>query len=167
MSPGWRSAILPTVGRNKAAASATGTPARSAALFLPTVGEIAERHPELKLIVDHMAAPPGSRGEAAYRFQPELLALARYPNVAVKATGQIGYAEDAYPFRSFHEPLHRVFDAFGPDRMFWGTDITRMPCSWRQCVTVFTEELPWLKGSDLDLVMGEALCNWVGWRLPG
>ena len=59
------------------------------------------------------------------------------------------------------------FDAFGPDRMFWGTDITRMPCSWRQCVTVFTEELPWLKGRDLDLVMGEALCNWVGWRLPG
>ena len=103
----------------------------------------------------------------AYRFQPELLALAKYPNVAVKATGQPGYAEDAYPFRSFHEHLHRVFDAFGPQRMFWGTDITRMPCSWRQCVTVFTEELPWLKGRDLELVMGEALCNWVGWTLPG
>ncbi len=51
--------------------------------------------------------------------------------------------------------------------MFWGTDITRMPCSWQQCVSVFTEELPWLQGRDLDLVMGEALCNWVGWPLPG
>ena len=39
--------------------------------------------------------------------------------------------------------------------------------SWRQCVTVFTEELSWLKGPDLDLVMGLALRNWVGWRLPG
>jgi hypothetical protein len=57
-------------------------------------------------------------------------------NVAVKATGQPLYAEDAYPFRSFQEHLHRCFDAFGADRMFWGTDITRMPCSWRQCVTV-------------------------------
>ena len=114
-----------------------------------------------------MAVPPGSSGPSAYRFQPELLALAKYPNVAVKATGQPGYAEDAYPFRSFHEHLHRCFDAFGPERIFWGTDITRMPCSWRQCVTVFTEELPWLKGRDLELVMGEALCNWVGWRLPG
>jgi hypothetical protein len=28
-----------------------------------------------------MAVPPGSRGESAYRFQPELLALARYPNL--------------------------------------------------------------------------------------
>jgi predicted TIM-barrel fold metal-dependent hydrolase len=141
--------------------------ALASALFLPTVGKIAERHPRLKLIVDHMAVPPGSSGAASYRFQPELLALAKHPNVAVKATGQIGYAEDAYPYRSFHEHLHRVFDAFGPDRVFWGTDITRMPCPWRQCLTVFTEELPWLKGRDLDLVMGEAICNWVDWRLPG
>jgi hypothetical protein len=50
--------------------------------------------------------------------------------------------------------------------MFWGTDITRMHCTWRQCVTLFIEELPWLNGRDLDLVIGEALCNWVGWRLP-
>src|SRR6267154_784308 len=62
--------------------------------------------------------------------------------------------------------LHGCFDAFGPERMFWGTDITRMPCSRRQCMTLFTEELPWLKGRDLDLVMGEALCNWNDWPLP-
>jgi predicted TIM-barrel fold metal-dependent hydrolase len=47
----------------------------AAALFLPTVGQIAERHPGLRLIVDHMAVPPGSPGESAYRFQPELLQL--------------------------------------------------------------------------------------------
>ena len=44
--------------------------------------------------------------------------------------------------------------------MFWGTDITRMPCSWRQCVTMFTEELPWLSGRDQELVMGRAVCDW-------
>jgi hypothetical protein len=50
--------------------------------------------------------------------------------------------------------------------MFWGTDITRMPCSWRQCVTMFTEELPWLSGRDRELVMGRAVCAWLGWTLP-
>jgi hypothetical protein len=129
-------------------------------------GQIAERHPGLKLIVDHMGVPRASKGEAAYRFQPELLALAKYPSVAVKATGQAGYAEGEYPFRSLHPHLHRCFDAFGPERMFWGTDITRMHCSWRQCITLFTEELPWLKARDLELVMGEALCSWMGWPLP-
>ena len=150
------------------AAERAGVPVSlGAAMFLPTVGRIAERHPGLKLIVDHMGVPRASKGEAAYGFQPELLALAKHPNIAVKATGQAGYAEDEYPFRSLHPHLHRCFDAFGPERMFWGTDITRMHCTWRQCVTLFTEELPWLKGRDLDLVMGEALCNWVGWPLPG
>lgn len=51
--------------------------------------------------------------------------------------------------------------------MFWGTDITRMPCSWRQCVTLFTEELPWLSEDDKELIMGRALCQWLDWALPG
>ena len=73
----------------------------------------------------------------------------------------------------FHEAPHKLRatladlrDAFGPDRFFWGTDITRMPCSYRQCVTMFTEELPWLKGRDLELVMGRAVCDWIGWTRP-
>src|SRR5262249_17385828 len=70
---------------------------------------------------------------------------------------------DGYPFRSVHPYLQQIFDAFGPNRMFWGTDITRMPCSWRECVTMFSEELPWLAGRDKDLVMGDALCEWLGW----
>jgi len=48
--------------------------------------------------------------------------------------------------------------------MFWDTDITRMPCPWRQCETLFSEELPWLRGRDLELVMGRAVCDWLGWK---
>jgi hypothetical protein len=62
--------------------------------------------------------------------------------------------------------LRQIIDAFGPDRSFWGTDITRMPCSYRQCVTMFTEELPWLKGRDLERVMGGAIVDWLGWKRP-
>src|SRR5438128_1652240 len=62
--------------------------------------------------------------------------------------------------------LRQVFEAFGPERSFWGTDITRMPCSYRQCVTMFTEELPWLQGRDLERVMGGAIVDWLGWKRP-
>lgn len=27
-----------------------------------------------------------------------------------------------------------------------------------------TEELPWLTGRDLELVMGRAVCDWLGWK---
>jgi hypothetical protein len=33
-------------------------------------------------------------------------------------------------------------------------------------VTMFTEELPWLKGRDVELVMGRGVCDWIGWNLP-
>jgi predicted TIM-barrel fold metal-dependent hydrolase len=92
-----------------------------------------------------------------------VVALAKLPNVALKATGAPGYSTESYPFRNLHDPLHRLFDAFGPDRFFWGTDITRMPCTYRQCVTFFTEELPWLKGRDLERVMGRGLAKRIGW----
>ncbi len=93
------------------------------------------------------------------------LALAKYPNVAIKATGAPSYSSEAYPFRNLHTRLRQIYDAFGPARMFWGTDITRMPCSWRQCVTLFAEELPWLRGRDRELVMGRAICDWLGWNI--
>jgi predicted TIM-barrel fold metal-dependent hydrolase len=132
---------------------------------LSRLARVAERFPRLKLAVDHLGVPVGARGEAAFAHLADLISLARFPNVAVKASALPACATDGYPYRSVHEPLHRAFDAFGPRRVFWGTDITKMPCSWRQCVTMFTEELPWLSGGERDEVMGRALCDWLGWRL--
>ena len=59
----------------------------------------------------------------------------------------------------------RLFDAFGPRRTFWGTDLTRMPCTYRECIDLFTDELGWLKGEDLEWVMGRGVCEWLGWPL--
>jgi predicted TIM-barrel fold metal-dependent hydrolase len=82
----------------------------------------------------------------------------------VKATGAPGYSAEAYPYPTMQSYLRQIYDAYGPHRMFWGTDISKMPCSWRQCVTMFTEELPWLGEPEKRLVMGEALCVWWGWK---
>ena len=135
--------------------------------FLPVVAKVAERHPGLRLVLDHFARVRNARDEAAFANFAEVAALAKFPNVAMKATGANGESSQPYPYRNIHEPLRRLYDAFGPRRFFWGTDITRMPCPWKQCVTLFTEELPWLKGDDLELVMGRGVCDWLGWKLPG
>lgn len=132
--------------------------------LLPAIGEIAARYPRMRLLLDHLSISPFAKMPDAADHLDTLLALARHPNVAVKATGIPGMATDGYPFASTHEVMRRTFDAFGAQRMFWGTDITRLRCSWRECVTMFTEELPWLKGDDLELVMGRAVADWIGWR---
>jgi predicted TIM-barrel fold metal-dependent hydrolase len=130
---------------------------------------IAARHPGLKLHIDHLGRHGGGVGgtdDAAFADLPDMLALARFPNVAVKMSGAPSYSSAPYPYRNIHDHLRRIHDAFGPERMFWGTDITRMPIPWRQCVTMFTEELPWLTGRSLELVMGRAVCDWLGWPRP-
>lgn len=134
---------------------------------LADIRHIAERHPRLRLTIDHLGGRGGLttlKDHAAMTHMPQLVALSKYPNIAVKATGAPGYSAEAYPFPLMQTYLRRIYDAFGPQRMFWGTDISKMPCNWRQCVTMFTEELPWLSENDKRLVMGEALCAWWGWQ---
>jgi predicted TIM-barrel fold metal-dependent hydrolase len=136
---------------------------------LTELGRIAERHPGLRLTIDHLGGRGGLttlKDSEAMTQMPELLSLAKFPNVAVKATGAPAYSSESYPFPAMHRYLRQIYDAFGPHRMFWGTDITKMPCSWRQCVTMFTEELGWLSDEDKRLIMGEALCAWWGWDRP-
>jgi len=126
------------------------------------VGGIADRYPGLKLIIDHFGRP-----DAAWTSLPAVIAAAKHRNIALKATGAPSYSAEPYPYRDIHGHIRRLYDAFGPERMFWGTDITRMPIPWKQCVTMFTEELPWLSAKDRELIMGRALCKWIGWDLSG
>ena len=127
---------------------------------------IAERHPELRLTIDHLGGRGGNtklKDNDAMEHIPNLLKLAKYPNVAVKATGAPGYSGEAYPYPIMQGYLEQIYDAFGPHRIFWGTDITKMPCSWKDCITMFTEEARWLDENDRALVMGDAICAWWGW----
>lgn len=131
------------------------------------VGHIAERYPDLRLTIDHLGGRGGNttlKDHAAMTHMPDLLALARHPNIAVKVTGAPGYSAETYPFPIMSDYVRQIFDAFGPARTFWGTDITKMPCTWTKCITQFTVELSWLSGKDLEHVMGKAVRDWWGWQ---
>src|SRR4029078_5083045 len=56
---------------------------------------------------------------------------------------------------------------FGPQRCYWGTDMTNGfdRATYKQRITHFTEQLPFLTESDKDWVMGRAILqrlNWTG-----
>ena len=133
---------------------------------LDVLDRIAGRHPDLKLVIDHVGLRVAGNAPSAFTDLPAVCALAKHGNVAVKASGMPSLSADPYPFRDLHPHIRQLVDAFGPRRTFWGTDLTRMPCTYRECVTLFTEELPWLKGADHEWVMGRGVCEWLGWPLP-
>ena len=85
----------------------------------------------------------------------------------MKATSLPHYTTEAYPHRSVHTHLRKVIDAFGPKRVFWGTDMTKLaPGSYRQVVTMVAEEMPWLADEDKAWLMGRGICEWLGWQHP-
>jgi predicted TIM-barrel fold metal-dependent hydrolase len=129
---------------------------------------IAERHPQLTLIIDHMGLNSSSRTTRITAIPAAIdqaVALARYPNVSVKLSGAPGNSLEPYPFRDMTVYLQRLFDAFGPQRCYWGTDITNSfaKASYRQRVTQFTEELSFLSEGDKDWVMGRAILARLKW----
>jgi predicted TIM-barrel fold metal-dependent hydrolase len=127
---------------------------------------IAERHPRLPLIADHMGLSVDlvKEGKTA-----ELIAatasLAKYPNVSVKLSAAANYSQEKYPFRDMAPHIQKLLEAFGPQRCHWGTDMTNGfdRATYRQRITHFTEELPFLTESDKDWVMGRSILQRLNW----
>src|SRR5262249_61281782 len=95
---------------------------------LDQVGGLAARNPNTQLVIDHLGLsqpqvpPPPAEPWADL---PKLLALAAYPNIAVKISGACTLSHLPFPYADIWDPLCRIFDAFGFARCLWGTDWTR------------------------------------------
>jgi len=133
---------------------------------VPKLEEIAEQHPGLRMIIDHMGLNSNLRGKSLEPAITNTLKFARLPNVAVKVSALPCYVDEPYPFPSLHPWVRRVVDAFGPERCFWGTDLSHLPCPYKQVVTLFTEEMKSLSNSELEWIMGRGIAEWLGWSLP-
>ena len=131
--------------------------------LLHHVRPIAEAHPRLRLTIDHMGMTATVTELEIPGIIDELVELADLKNVSVKASSLPSVVSDPYPFKSIHGHVKRVLEAFGPRRVFWGSDLTRLPCPYTEAVRMFTEELRFLTGEELELVMGRALEEHLGW----
>jgi predicted TIM-barrel fold metal-dependent hydrolase len=131
---------------------------------LPAVGRIAARHPGLHLVIDHLGLHSNVRDAGCAPDIAELLALAGHGRVSVKASAVPCYSTEPYPFRNLRGYLQMVYEGFGPQRMFWGSDVTRLPCSYREAVRHFTEELDFIPAADLEWVMGRGLSELLRWH---
>lgn len=97
--------------------------------FASSLAVVAERHPDLTIIVDHFGITQSLRTEIEgdrFRALPGLLEMARYPNVYVKCCGTPLVSREPYPYDDIWPPFHQILKAFGPERCMWASDYTRM-----------------------------------------
>lgn len=110
-----------------------------------------EQNPDLTVVIDHMADSPLNHPDELNK----LLALARYPQVYVKNSHMWSLSQQPYPYPDAAQQVKQVFDAFGPQRLMWGTDwpICLNKLSYAQAVALYRDHLAWLTPKDRDQIL--------------
>jgi L-fuconolactonase len=109
--------------------------------------EFATAFPEQKLVIDH-CAKPGIAQKNIAEWKTLMQEMARNPNVYCKLSGLLTeakwkewHAGDFYPY------LDVVFDAFGVDRLLFGSDwpvilVSGMYVQWKSLIEKYMENFP-------------------------
>jgi predicted TIM-barrel fold metal-dependent hydrolase len=125
---------------------------------------LAERYPALRITVDHAAVESDDR--PLTEAVAPLAALAAYPGIAVKASALPCFVREPYPFPSITEAVYRLVGAFGAERVFFGSDLSRLPVPYADLVDVFVHHLPELDDDERALIAGRGLADWLAWQEP-
>jgi L-fuconolactonase len=114
-------------------------------VHLPRLLSLAQRHPTLRIVIDHAAKPDIAAGT----WQPwadDLQCLAEQTNAVCKLSGMLTEA-GADPVPQVCRPwAEHVLACFGPSRVLWGSDwpvleLAGSYAGWWQACQQFTEHL--------------------------
>lgn len=128
---------------------------------IPIMGQLARRFPDLRIIADHSSRwARGPKDAPAWTDLWALLELAKLPNMAVKVSSLPSFTTQPYPFPNLHPHIRAIYDAFGPERMMWGSDVTRLDCTYEENIRLFSEALDFLSDSDRAWIFSKSLAKW-------
>ncbi|MDH5603512.1 MAG: amidohydrolase family protein [Cyclobacteriaceae bacterium] len=100
-----------------------------------------EALPDQKFVIDHIAKPFIKNG-ILEPWEEEIRALARFPNVYCKVSGMVTEAEwKAWTQDDFKKYMDVVFDAFGTDRLMFGSDwpVCLLSATYKEVVGIVEE----------------------------
>ena len=128
----------------------------------PLVEEMLKRFPQVDVVLDHMGRIDVSE-PPPYPVFKRFLALADYPRTFAKVSGMLHYSAEAYPFADTHPFFRMARDAWGPQRLMWGTDWPMLldKAGYFPRLTAVRDEMPFFSEADLEWILGRtALRLW-------
>jgi L-fuconolactonase len=104
-----------------------------------------ERHPDLKIVIDHGAKPP--IGERLDLWHEDLAQLANIPHIHCKFSGLVTECREQASKAALEPVAQALLALFGPDRLMFGSDwpvcTLRSPyIQWWQWAQELTDHLP-------------------------
>ncbi len=150
-------ALFTAAGERRLVASLAVGPAWQADLRI-----IARRHPDVPVLCHHLGDVRA--GDSA--GLDEVVASAVVPNIYVKASGfhYVSERDWDHPWTDAIAVLSRIFDAYGPGRLCWGSDFpaSKRFCTFRQSLEAVRTHCGFFTPEDLHLVLGETLRGVLG-----
>ena len=138
-------------------------------LHLGEAERIARQYPGLPIALCHLAMYHRQRSPSVAAVTARLVEFAKFPNVSLKASALPTPSTEPAPYADLQEAVERLYAAFGPERIFWGTDVTRISndgYSYAENLR-FMANLSFLDRESRGLVMGGAIQRWLSWRDAG
>jgi len=88
---------------------------------LPVLPQYFEGFPDTPFAIDHLARI-GAQGQIFEEEVRALIALAKFPRLKIKISAFYALGAKRPPHDDLASLIRRVYEAFGPQRMMWGTD---------------------------------------------
>lgn len=119
---------------------------------MPDVARLAERFPDLTIVIDHMADCPLHEPKELQK----LLALHRFPKVYVKISHSWSLSSQPYPYLDSQRQIKTLYDTFGPKRLMAGTDwpIVKKYCTYAQAIDLARKHIPFFNSEDKRWICG-------------
>ncbi|SDL33545.1 L-fuconolactonase [Catalinimonas alkaloidigena] len=124
---------------------------------LPAAVAFVEKFPELPLVVDHIAKPRIADGMLEPWAQ-HMRQLAQFPHVHCKVSGMVTEADwQGWTPDHFKPYLDVVFEAFGPERLMFGSDwpVCRLAGEYDQVVQLLDDYLSGYSKEEQARVWGQ------------
>jgi len=124
------------------------------------VATIAERHPDLRIVIAHLAQPPIDEGDNAEQNEKwiEQILLGRRENVFFDLSALPAYSADydEYPYAAARIYIKRAAELIGPEKIMWGSDVPGLLTSgsYRQLLNYVRLHCDFLSEAELADVLG-------------
>jgi predicted TIM-barrel fold metal-dependent hydrolase len=120
---------------------------------LPQVTALARRFPDVNIILDHLGRPDVLDGPP-YANAQSMFALAALPNIYMKLTPRI-FGDVKKGMASAHTFFPRVVEAFGADRLAWGSNFPTSPGTLAEILATARESLASLSEEDREWIFSK------------
>ena len=120
---------------------------------IPDVARVIDRFQDIDVIIDHMADCPPDRSESL----KHLVALKRFPCVSIKISHTWSISRQPYPYPDSQVQVKRLYDAFGPKRLMWGSDwpLVEAYCGYAKALRMVRDEMPFLNAEDKRWILSK------------